>query len=31
MFFFCEEDMVGNTLKYLKDKKMVKTHKGLRY
>lgn len=27
MFFFCKEDMVGNTLKYLNDKKMVKTQR----
>lgn len=25
MFFFCKQDMVGNTLKYLSNKKMVKT------
>lgn len=29
MFFFCKQDMVGNTLKYLNNKKMEEAHKGL--
>lgn len=30
MFFFCKQDMVGNTLKYLNNnKKQVRAQKGL--